>query len=109
MNVRTAGVLFSATLFSCSPPVPDIPSAAPTVTRVEALRTSRAYTDLAWRGTRRNIRHGTDPEGIRIDTPDASSSGTHAGAWWKPGTRSAGMPYKWGGFDTPRQLSLIHI
>lgn len=104
MNVRTAGVLFSATLFSCSPPVPDIPSAAPTVTRVEALRTSRAYTDLAWRGTRRNIRHGTDPEGIRIDTPDASSSGTHAGAWWKPGTRSAGMPYKWGGFDTPRQF-----
>lgn len=77
--------------------VPDIPSAAPTVTRVEALRTSRAYTDLAWRGTRRNIRHGTDPEGIRIDTPDASSSGTHAGAWWKPGTRSAGMPYKWAG------------
>lgn len=52
MNVRTAGVLLSAALFSCSPPVPDIPPAAPTVTRTEALRTSRAYTNLAWRGTR---------------------------------------------------------
>lgn len=84
MNVRTAGVLLSAALFSCSPPVPDIPPAAPTVTRTEALRTSRAYTNLAWRGTRHNVRHGTDPDGIRIDTPDASVSGAHAGAWWKP-------------------------
>lgn len=60
---------------------------------------------MIWRGSLRNVRHGTDGDGIRTDTPDASAAGYDAGAWWKPGMRSIGMPYKWGGFDTPRQFS----
>ena len=60
---------------------------------------------MAWKGSSRNVRHGEDPDGIRIDTPDADAPGGHAGAWWRPGKRSTGMPYKWGGFDTPRQFA----
>ena len=110
----------SACLGACVPGAPEILPPASSVTRREALETSRAYTSMAWRGSPRNVRHGTDEDGIRIDTPDASAAGGHAGAWWRPGARSTGMPYKWGGFDTPRQfaerlkadaanLSLIHI
>ena len=96
---------FSVCLGACSPGVPEILPPASSVTRREALETSRAYTDMAWKGSSRNVRHGEDPDGIRIDTPDADASGGHAGTWWRPGKRSTGMPYKWGGFDTPRQFA----
>ena len=95
----------SACLGACVPGAPEILPPASSVTRREALETSRAYTSMAWRGSPRNVRHGTDEDGIRIDTPDASAAGGHAGAWWRPGARSTGMPYKWGGFDTPRQFA----
>lgn len=95
----------SACLGACVPGAPEILPPASSVTRREALETSRAYTSMAWRGSPRNVRHGTDEDGIRIDTPDASAAGGHAGAWWRPGARSIGMPYKWGGFDTPRQFA----
>lgn len=95
----------SVCLGACSPCVPEILPPASSVTRREALETSRAYTAMAWKGTARNIRHGEDEDGIRIDTPDAAASRAHAGAWWQPGKRSTGMPYKWGGFDTPRQFA----
>ena len=105
-------LVFSACLGACAPGIPEIPPPASSVTRRETLAASRAYTSMIWRGSLRNVRHGTDGDGIRTDTPDASAAGYDAGAWWKPGMRSIGMPYKWGGFDTPRQfseLSLIHI
>ncbi|MCD8064217.1 hypothetical protein [Akkermansia sp.] len=95
----------SACLGACAPGVPEILPPSSSVTRREALETSRAYTSMAWRGSPRNVRHGTDEDGIRIDTPDAAAAGGHAGAWWRPGARSTGMPYKWGGFDTPRQFA----
>lgn len=96
---------FSVCLGACSPGVPEILPPASSVTRREALETSRAYTAMVWKGSSRNVRHGEDPDGIRIDTPDADAPGGHAGAWWRPGKRSTGMPYKWGGFDTPRQFA----
>lgn len=71
MNLLPAALLPAALIAACTPPAPEIPSPAPTVTRAEALRASRAYTELAWQGTRGNIRHGNDADGIRIDTPDA--------------------------------------
>lgn len=92
-------------LGTCAPSVPEILPPAPAVTRAEALSISRAYTSMSWRGSSRNIRHGPDADGIRTDTPDAATPGFHSGAWWRPGKRSAGMPYKWGGFDTPRQFA----
>ncbi|PNC18068.1 hypothetical protein CXU22_05365 [Akkermansia muciniphila] len=95
----------SVCLAACSPCVPEILPPASSVTRREALEISRAYTAMAWKGSSRNIRHGKDPDGIRIDTPDADAPGGHAGAWWRPGKCSTGMPYKWGGFDTPRQFA----
>lgn len=98
-------LVFSACLGACAPGIPEIPPPASSVTRREALAASRAYTSMIWRGSLRNVRHGTDGDGIRTDTPDASAAGYDAGAWWKPGMRSIGMPYKWGGFDTPRQFS----
>ena len=98
-------LVFSACLGACAPGIPEIPPPASSVTRREALAASRAYTSMIWRGSLRNVRHGTDGDGIRTDTPDASAAGDDAGAWWKPGMRSIGMPYKWGGFDTPRQFS----
>ncbi len=84
--------------------VRDIPKANGDVTRGEALMISQAYTDMKWKGSTANIRHGNDPDGIRIDTPDAVSPLAPANSWWKPETLSTGMPYKWGGFDTPRQF-----
>ena len=72
----------SACLGACVPGAPEILPPASSVTRREALETSRAYTSMAWRGSPRNVRHGTDEDGIRIDTPDASAAGGHAGAWW---------------------------
>lgn len=74
----------SACLGACVPGAPEILPPASSVTRREALETSRAYTSMAWRGSPRNVRHGTDEDGIRIDTPDASAAGGHAGAWWRP-------------------------
>jgi len=98
-------LVFSACLGACAPGIPEIPPPASSVPRRETLAASRAYTSMIWRGSLRNVRHGTDGDGIRTDTPDASAAGYDAGAWWKPGMRSIGMPYKWGGFDTPRQFS----
>ncbi len=95
----------SVFLGACSSGIPEILPPASSVTRREALETSRAYTSLTWKGTIRNVRHGVDEDGVRIDTPDAAAPGLPAGTWWKPGQCSTGMPYKWGGFDTPRQFA----
>ena len=64
----------SACLGACVPGAPEILPPASSVTRREALETSRAYTSMAWRGSPRNVRHGTDEDGIRIDTPDAAAA-----------------------------------
>ncbi len=89
-------------------PPADIPAAAPTVTRAEALAIARAYTTLEWKGERRYAHHGTDPDGRRVDTPDARSAKEYGEAgktfWWKASGVNRSMPYKWGGFDTPRSF-----
>ena len=68
-------LVFSACLGACAPGIPEIPPPASSVTRREALAASRAYTSMIWRGSLRNVRHGTDGDGIRTDTPDASAAG----------------------------------
>lgn len=75
-----------------------------TITRAEVIKRAREYTTLRWQGDVRLARHGVDSDGQRIDTPDAlSSRENRAGFWWKRGV-NVGMPYKWGGFDTPQQF-----
>jgi len=75
-------LVFSAYLGACAPGIPEIPPSASSVTRREALAASRAYTSMIWRGSLRNVRHGTDGDDIRTDTPDASAAGDDAGTWW---------------------------
>lgn len=101
LSLLSAGLAFLA---ACSPAVRDIPGPSAGVTRQEALRISRAYTEMRWTGNVQNVRHGCDPEGIRIDTPDVTRPNSTVGSWWFPGAAATGMPYKWGGFDTPRQF-----
>lgn len=94
--------LTSLSLSNCRSTGPD----GATITRAEVLTTARTYTALTWQGDKRHALHGTAPDGQRIDTPDAISPAKHRkpGFWWKNGTNT-GMPYKWGGFDTPKQFT----
>ena len=68
------------------------------VTRDETIDTARAYLDHEWVAEERHLLHGNAPDGIRVDTPDR---GFGPRGWWQPDAVNQGMPYKWGGFDTP--------
>jgi len=63
------------------------------------------YTQVEWMPESRHVRHGPDSAGIMVHTPDLSVSwnGDRRG-WWKPGVPARGMPYQWGGFDTPESF-----
>ena len=88
-------------LGSCRSTGPD----GATVSRADVLSTARSYTALTWQAEKRHALHGTAPDGQRIDTPDAlHPHTTQPGFWWKTGTNT-GMPYKWGGFDTPEEFT----
>jgi len=80
-------------------------SCAPTVTRDEAIATAYAYTQVRWMPEERHVRHGRDTAGIMVHTPDRSLAkhGDPKG-WWQPGVEAKGMPYMWGGFDTPESF-----
>ena len=69
----------------------------------QALRIAQGYADLEWMPEARHIRHGKDKKGVTVHTPDTTlkDHGDTRG-WWKPGVIAKGMPYKWGGFDTPK-------
>ncbi len=69
----------------------------------QALRIAQGYADLEWIPDARHIRHGKDKKGVTVHTPDTTlkDHGDNRG-WWKPGITAKGMPYKWGGFDTPK-------
>ncbi len=72
-----------------------------TVTRQEAIRMARRYAGHRWKPTAANVWHGVDPDGVRVDTPDASfkARGIRPG-WWVPGQVNQGVPYQWGGFSS---------
>src|SRR5689334_15816585 len=76
------------------------------VTRAEALAIAAAYVTHEWTATEANIFHGTDPQGIRVDTLDAAYQPTQGDdkGWWLTGQKNVGIPYKWGGFDTPEEF-----
>lgn len=79
---------------------PGDPAAPSQVTPSEAIHTARLFCEMPWQPFHRNVLHGPDARGIRVDTPDAAyrpANGRHG--WWIPGEINRGMPYKWGGFD----------
>ena len=73
----------------------------PTVTRHECMATAQRYLEHTWTPSEKNIFHGIDADGIRVDTPNSAykPSGTFPG-WWVPGLMNRGIPYQWGGFST---------
>jgi hypothetical protein len=72
------------------------------VTRAEIIQRAEQYLRLKWTPTQANAFHGKDAAGRRVDTPDIGFQPRDGRpGWWKPGTVNVGMPYKWGGFDTP--------
>jgi hypothetical protein len=98
MMIRTATLILSlGGLLSAGPA-----THPGTVTRAEAMATAEVYRTLKWEPGAANVLHGRDADRIRVDTPDVNYRPAIGFAgYWKPGAINIGMPYKWGGFDTP--------
>ena len=70
----------------------------PPVTREQVMQTAEAYASHPWQATPANAFHGTDTNGVRINTPDAAWWGP--GGWFADGTTNIGVPYCWDGDST---------
>lgn len=83
---------------------PDAPAYEP-IRRDDAIAIAASYARHAWIPTQRNSLHGLDPDGIRVETPDANyvSSRKRDGGW-RPGEVNVGVAYQWGGFVTLEQF-----
>ncbi|MCP5023397.1 MAG: hypothetical protein GY930_16715 [bacterium] len=68
--------------------------------RAEFMATAERYRTLEWRASARNRLHGNDASGVPVNTPDDSFREDG----WVPGEVNVGMPYRWGGFDTPESF-----
>ena len=105
MRLLRALMPISAFLVSCVPDPLAIPAPSTSVTRDQAIATAYAYTQVQWTPEPRHIRHAPDSNGILVHTPDSSlADHGHSNGWWVPGETATGMPYQWGGFDTPRRF-----
>ncbi len=104
--VYVAGMSSCMAMVSCvAPDGLKIPGPAKSVTREEAISTAYVYTQLEWHPEKRHVMHGDDGGGITVHTPDLSlNSRGFANGWWEPEKPMKGMPYQWGGFDTPRDF-----
>lgn len=73
------------------------------VTRAETIAMAERYCAHSWTATDKNIFHGIDTDGIRVDTPNSGFQAPDGGrpGWWEIGRQNVGIPYMWGGFDTP--------
>jgi len=81
---------------------PGDPAAPSQVTPREALAIARELSDHPWQPFAKNILHGKDKAGVLVNTPDAGfQEQPDRPGWWLPGLVNAGIPYKWGGFDSP--------
>ena len=96
---------WAAACLACLFPAAALLAAEP-VTRREAMQIAASYQLFAWTPTERNIIHGNDRHGVRVDTPDATFQrpGTRSG-WWVPGRKNIGVPYMWGGFSSLREFA----
>ncbi len=77
-------------------------TAPSTVTSGECLTIAESYRIHRWPADARHVRHDVDRAGIRVDTPDAGYRPARGlPGWWRVGATNIGVPYQWGGFDTP--------
>lgn len=73
----------------------------PAISRSEVLAQAEAYRIHRWKPDTSNQKHGLDSRGVTVHTPDARYLAAAGGGGWQPGVWNTGLPYKWGGFDTP--------
>jgi hypothetical protein len=97
-------LLFAITVFSgCI--LKNEPVIANSVTRKQTIKTALAYSKMGWKPSEKNVFHANDANEILVHTPDASLPKYKFNhGWWKPNEKQKGMPYKWGGFDTPKSF-----
>jgi hypothetical protein len=76
------------------------PVSAGDLTRAEVIAVAQSYAAFQWEGRAANVRNGPDAEGIEVVTPSVPAGGEPRAGYWMVGQINAGMPYKWGGFDT---------
>ena len=75
------------------------------LTRVEALSIADSFVKHCWTPTQANVLHGPDAHGIRVETPDVTfNMPGKAPGYWSPGEVAVGIPYCWGGMDTPESF-----
>ena len=75
------------------------------IRRDETIAIAAGYARHEWTPTQRNMLHGPDPDGIRVETPDAGyMASRERGGGWRPGEVNVGIAYQWGGFATPKQF-----
>ena len=70
------------------------------VSREEVIGIARSYAEHRWEASEANVRHGADGNGVVVQTPDEPPGQAHPNRW-QPQQVNIGVPYKWGGFDTP--------
>ena len=101
---RWRSYLALATLLLASCALPSAP--AREVTPQQVLKTAASYASHQWIGYTANSLHGTDRLGIEVHTPDQSYQAPEKSTkgWWRVGAINKGIPYKWGGFDTPAEF-----
>jgi len=99
------GSLLLAPLCAADPavaaPVAESAAEAAAARRARALAIAERYATFRWTASPENVLHGDDPDGVRVDTPDAGHrpDGFHA-----DGRVNTGIPYSWGGFSTPEEF-----
>lgn len=85
--------------------LPWLVSCAPKATRDGAVKRATRYAEMVWIPSAENVRHGKDSNGTAVHTPNRSTGWDGAAhSWWQPGKPARGMPYQWGGFDTPESF-----
>ncbi len=114
---RLLPVLFLIFVASCATTTTEVPlSFEPqdSVSRHIVLQIAETYRAHEWTPSKKNIFHGSDDQGIRVDTPNVeyTNPGAERPGWWVSDKKNTGIPYMWGGFDTPaefdRKLSSGH-
>lgn len=67
----------------------------------QVIETALQYADYEWGATEQNVLHGTDPDGVPVDTPDVTWRGEVLDCgWWKVGEVNKGVAYGWGNAST---------
>ncbi|MEY2508714.1 MAG: hypothetical protein QOH01_3043 [Verrucomicrobiota bacterium] len=79
---------------------------AQSVTRAEALKIGESFIEHHWQASAKNVKHGKDGAGVDVQTPDRDGGQCNPLAeCWVPDAENIGVPYKWGGTDSPQTFS----